>query len=79
MEHQCNLSQEQSPAPTVIRFSSHIGGRPSTPPTPSAARPSKKAERTEHAIVKNYTDLGYEIVRLPLANPRADFVLRHSQ
>lgn len=41
----------------------------------------EEAERTEHAIVKNYTDLGYEIVRLPLANPRerADFILRHSQ
>lgn len=41
----------------------------------------EEAERTEHAVVKTYTDLGYEIMRLPLANPveRADFILRYSQ
>jgi predicted ATPase len=41
----------------------------------------EEAERTEHAVVKTYADLGYEIVRLPLASPRerADFILRHSQ
>ncbi|MDQ1453195.1 MAG: hypothetical protein QOK38_3061 [Acidobacteriaceae bacterium] len=40
----------------------------------------EEAERTEHAIVKTYTELGYRMVRLPLASPaeRADFVLRHS-
>jgi predicted ATPase len=41
---------------------------------------AEEAKRTEHAIVKTYTELGYRIVRLPLASPaeRADFVLRHS-
>jgi predicted ATPase len=41
---------------------------------------AEEAERTEHAIVKTYTELGYRMVRLPLASPaeRADFVLRHS-
>jgi predicted ATPase len=41
----------------------------------------EEAERTEHAIVRTYTDLGYEIVRLPLVSPaeRADFILHHSQ
>jgi predicted ATPase len=31
--------------------------------------------------MKTYTDLGYEIVTLPLTSPaeRADFILRHSQ
>jgi predicted ATPase len=40
----------------------------------------EEAERTEHAIAKTYTDLGYNILRLPLASPaeRADFILRHS-
>ena len=40
----------------------------------------EEAERTEHAIVETYTELGYRIVRLPLvtANERADFILRHS-
>ena len=40
----------------------------------------EEAERTEHAIVETYTDLGYEILRLPLVSPaeRADFILRHS-
>jgi predicted ATPase len=40
----------------------------------------EEAERNEHAVVKTYTDLGYDIVRLPLASPRerADFILRHS-
>ena len=40
----------------------------------------EEAERTEHAVVKTYTELGYCIVRLPLTNPaeRADFVLAHS-
>jgi len=39
------------------------------------------AERTEHAVMKTYTDLGYRILKLPLASPaeRADFILRHSQ
>jgi predicted ATPase len=41
----------------------------------------EEAERTEHAVVKTYTDLGYEIMRLPLASPaeRADFIFRHSR
>lgn len=41
----------------------------------------EEAERTEHAVSKTYTELGYEIVTLPLASPagRADFILRHSQ
>ena len=41
----------------------------------------EEAERTERAIVETYTDLGYEIVRLPLVSPpqRAGFILRHSQ
>jgi predicted ATPase len=41
---------------------------------------TEEAERTEHAIVKTYTELGYEIVRLPLASPqeRADFIRCHS-
>ena len=41
----------------------------------------EEAERTEHAIVHTYKDLGYEIVRLPLvsAAERADFILHHSQ
>jgi predicted ATPase len=40
----------------------------------------EEAERTEHAVMKTYTELGYEIVRLPLTSPaeRADFILRHS-
>jgi predicted ATPase len=40
----------------------------------------EEAERTEHAVTKTYTDLGYRIVRLPLASPseRADFILQHS-
>jgi predicted ATPase len=40
----------------------------------------EEAEHTEHAIVKTYTELGYEIASLPLASPaeRADFILRHS-
>lgn len=40
----------------------------------------KEAERTERAIVKTYTELGYRIVRLPLVTPpeRADFILQHS-
>jgi predicted ATPase len=40
----------------------------------------EEAERTEHAVVQTYTELGYRIVRLPLASPaaRADFVLSHS-
>ncbi len=40
----------------------------------------EEAERTEHAAMKTYTDLGYRIVRLPLVNAaeRADFVLAHS-
>jgi len=40
-----------------------------------------EAERTEHAIVQTYTDLGCEIVRLPLVSPaeRAEFILHHSQ
>jgi len=40
----------------------------------------EEAERTEHAVTKTYTDLGYRIVKLPLttANERADFILRHS-
>jgi predicted ATPase len=54
-------------------------------PTPSATdterrQTEEEAERTEHAIVKTYTELGYRIVRLPLASPteRADFVLARS-
>jgi predicted ATPase len=41
----------------------------------------EEAERTEHAIVHTYTDLGYEIVKLPRVSPaeRADFILHHSQ
>lgn len=41
----------------------------------------EEAERTEHAIVTTYTELGYRILRLPLTNPaeRADFILRHSE
>lgn len=41
----------------------------------------EEAERTEHAIVKTYTELGYRIVRLPLVSvaARADFILRHLQ
>jgi predicted ATPase len=41
----------------------------------------EEAERTEHAIVKTYTELGYRIVRLPLTTPaeRADFILLHSK
>jgi predicted ATPase len=41
---------------------------------------TEEAERTEHAVVKTYTELGYRIVRLPLASPveRAEFILRHS-
>jgi predicted ATPase len=37
-------------------------------------------ERTEQAAVKTYTELGYRIVKLPLASPaeRAEFILRHS-
>ena len=40
----------------------------------------EEAERTEHAVVKTYTELGYRIVRLPLIRPaeRAEFILRHS-
>jgi predicted ATPase len=40
----------------------------------------EEAERTEHAIVKTYMELGYRIVRLPLVtvNERADFILLHS-
>ena len=40
----------------------------------------EEAERTEHAVAKTYTDLGYEIMRLPLATAaeRADFILRNS-
>jgi predicted ATPase len=40
----------------------------------------EEAERTEHAIVKTYTSLGYRIVKLPLTSPveRADFILRNS-
>jgi predicted ATPase len=40
----------------------------------------EEAERTEHAVTKTYTDLGYRIVRLPLTTPneRADFILSHS-
>jgi predicted ATPase len=39
-----------------------------------------EAERTEHAIVKTYSQLGYRIVRLPLASAqeRATFILRES-
>lgn len=38
----------------------------------------EEAERTEHAIAKTWTALGYRIARLPLASPaeRADFILR---
>lgn len=41
----------------------------------------EEAERTEHAIVHTYTELRYEIVRLPRVSPaeRADFILHHSQ
>jgi predicted ATPase len=41
---------------------------------------TEEAERTEQAVVKTYTELGYSIVRLPLASPveRAEFILRHS-
>lgn len=41
---------------------------------------TEEAERTEQAVVKTYTELGYRIVRLPLATPaeRAEFILRHS-
>jgi predicted ATPase len=41
---------------------------------------AEEAERTEQAVVKTYTELGYRMIRLPLASPavRADFVLRHS-
>jgi len=41
----------------------------------------EEAERTEHAIVKTYTELGYRIAKLPLAGPaeRADFILRHTR
>ena len=41
---------------------------------------TEEAERTEQAVVKTYTELGYRIVRLPLASPaeRAEFILRHS-
>jgi predicted ATPase len=40
----------------------------------------EEAQRTEHAIVKTYKELGYRIVRLPFVsvNERADFILRHS-
>ena len=40
----------------------------------------EEAERTEHAIVTTYSELGYRILRLPLTTPaeRADFILRHS-
>ena len=40
----------------------------------------EEAERTEHAVTKTYTDLGYRIERLPLTTPneRADFILHHS-
>jgi predicted ATPase len=40
----------------------------------------EEAERTEHAIVKTYTRLGYRIARLPLASAqeRADFILQES-
>ena len=40
----------------------------------------EEAERTEHAVVKTYTELGYRIVRLPFSSPakRADFILRHT-
>jgi predicted ATPase len=41
----------------------------------------EEAERTEHAVVKTYNDLGYEMMRLPFASPaeRAGFILRYSQ
>ena len=41
---------------------------------------TEEAERTEQAVVKTYTELGYRIVRLPLVSPaeRAEFILRHS-
>jgi predicted ATPase len=41
---------------------------------------TEEAERTEQAVVKTYTELGYRIVKLPLATPaeRAEFILRHS-
>jgi predicted ATPase len=40
----------------------------------------EEAERTEHSIVKTYTQLGYRIARLPLASAqeRVDFILRES-
>ena len=41
---------------------------------------TEEAERTEQAVVKTYTELGYRIVKLPLTSPaeRAEFILRHS-
>jgi predicted ATPase len=41
---------------------------------------TEEAERTEQAAVKTYTELGYRIVKLPLASPaeRAEFILSHS-
>jgi predicted ATPase len=41
---------------------------------------AEEAERTEHAVVKTYTELGYRIARLPPASAqeRADFILRES-
>jgi predicted ATPase len=40
----------------------------------------EEAERTEHAIARTYTALGYRIVRLPLTSraERADLILRRS-
>jgi predicted ATPase len=40
----------------------------------------EEAKRTEHAVMKTYTGLGYRIVKLPLTSPeeRADFILRQS-
>ena len=40
----------------------------------------EEAERTEHAVTKTYTELGYRILRLPRTSPaeRADFILEHS-
>jgi predicted ATPase len=40
----------------------------------------EEAERTEHAVMKTYTELGCHVLKLPLASPadRADFILRHS-
>jgi predicted ATPase len=42
---------------------------------------AEEAERTEQAVVKTYTELGYRVVRLPRASPaeRAEFILRHSE